>query len=83
MSSAIGVVMADKTGLTEIYDYSFLWTAGGRTDHQGQTRPPTPEERAAEVSALLEESLGLRLEPQKAIPVEMIVVDQVEKPTEN
>ncbi len=31
----------------------------------------------------MEEQLGLRLQAEKSIPVEMIVVDRVEMPTEN
>jgi len=40
-------------------------------------------EKAENLSALLEQQLGLRLQPEKAISVEALVIDSVELPSPN
>lgn len=80
----------DKTGLSEVYDYEFylpLPQAGQRGNGPGQIAgPPTPAEvfawRAPAIATALEKQLGLRLQAEK-VRAEVIVVDQVEKPTPN
>jgi len=87
--STIGAPVVDKTGLTRAYDYEFVPVGrgggGGRggPGQVGQPGPPTPADRAANISALLEDQLGLRLENEKAIPVDVVVIDRAEKPSEN
>lgn len=86
LSGPVSALVVNKTELTEIYDYAFPIIAGSTyhpPDAQGRMSPPTPAERAAEVSALMEEHLGLRLQAEKAIATEMIVLDHVEQPSEN
>jgi uncharacterized protein (TIGR03435 family) len=41
-----------------------------------------PEDSEASIFTVLQESLGLKLEPAKA-PVEFLVIDHVERPSEN
>jgi uncharacterized protein (TIGR03435 family) len=65
--------VADKTGLTGNYDIDLRWTPD---DKQG-----TPDAGPTLFTAL-EEQLGLRLEPAKG-PVDVFVIDHVEKPSEN
>jgi uncharacterized protein (TIGR03435 family) len=73
----LGVTVADKTGLDGVYDFELRWV---RDDTSATSAA------AAGLPSLfsaLEETLGLRLQPQK-VPVEIIVVDHVERaPTEN
>jgi uncharacterized protein (TIGR03435 family) len=38
---------------------------------------------AENLSALIEEQLGLRLQPEKAVSVEALVIDSVEPPSPN
>ena len=57
----------DKTGLRDKYDFTLQWA---------------PEENQAAIFAAVQEQLGLRLDPQTA-PVEVLVVDHAEKPSEN
>jgi len=74
----------DRTGLKGGYDFDLSWTPdlppgfpeGGLINGQPvDTSGPT-------VFAALEKQLGLKLEPQKG-PVEVLVIDHVEKPVEN
>jgi uncharacterized protein (TIGR03435 family) len=84
----MAVPVINRTDLTEVYDYEFWLSprAGGAgqrgTSGDGQ-RPQTAEERDKMISGLLEEQLGLRLVPEKAIPIEVVVIEKVEKPSEN
>jgi uncharacterized protein (TIGR03435 family) len=67
----------DKTGLTGKYDLSLKW----RPDNQ----PPSDKGSDDELPGLftaLQEQLGLKLEPSKG-PVDTLIIDHVEMPTEN
>jgi len=68
-----GRFVVDKTGLTGNYDIDLKWTPD---DQQG-----TPDAGPTLFTAL-EEQLGLKLVPAKG-PVDTLVVDHVERPTEN
>jgi uncharacterized protein (TIGR03435 family) len=70
-----GRPVLDKTGLRGFYDFTLDWTP----DYGG---PPPPNSSGIDIFTALQEQLGLKLEPQKA-PIEMIVVDHAEKPSEN
>jgi len=61
----------DLTGLTGRYDFKLEWTPDGDADGTGGS-----------VFAAVQEQLGLRLE-SKTGPIEVIVIDHVEKPEEN
>ena len=75
--------VVDKTGLTGKYDFTLKWIPDDRrTPTVGQqgtddTPPPGPS-----IFTAIQEQLGLRLEPQKG-PVEVLVIDHVERPSEN
>jgi uncharacterized protein (TIGR03435 family) len=64
----------DQTGLTGKYDFRLLLTPEYRSRNQSNPADISP------VSAVGE--LGLKLAPQKA-PVEILVIDHLEKPTAN
>jgi len=83
-----GRVVVDKTGLKGIYDFTLKWTpmemaAGGAAESNGSAAGGHADD-ATEPSLLtaLEERLGLKLEAQKA-PVEVLVIDHVERPSAN
>jgi uncharacterized protein (TIGR03435 family) len=63
----------DKTGLTGNYDYKMEWA----TDPASEA-----DSNAPSIFTAAQEELGLKLEPKKA-PVEVLVIDQVTKPSEN
>jgi len=88
LSNFLGRPVIDKTGLTAKYDFELQWTPD-----QGQTFGPPggpppgvevqpPDPTGPTIFTALQEQLGLRLESQKG-PVDMIVIDRVEKPSEN
>ena len=77
-----GTPVIDKTGLKGAYEYQFeplsaLWGAWGGGPAQ------SPAETAENVSAALEQQLGLRLQPERAVSVEALVIDSVEPPSPN
>jgi len=74
LSDATGRIVVDKTGLTGIYNITLKWTPDG-TATSDPNAPP-------DLFTAIEEQLGLKLVPAKA-PVDVIVVDHVERPTEN
>jgi uncharacterized protein (TIGR03435 family) len=75
LSSYVGRPVLDKTGLPAAYDFTLNWTP----DSGGQ---PNPDLNGVDLFTALQEQLGLKLESQKA-PIEMLVIDRAEKPSEN
>jgi uncharacterized protein (TIGR03435 family) len=69
--------IADHTGLTGTYDLDVLFTPD---DQRLQSDPDVAQ--APALQKAIEESLGLRLEKGKG-PVEVIVIDHMEQPSEN
>jgi uncharacterized protein (TIGR03435 family) len=69
--------VVDKTGIDGVYDFEFRWT------NDDQTPNGIDADAAPSLLTALQETLGLRLQPQK-VPVEIVVVDHVERvPSEN
>ncbi len=79
LSFPLDRTVIDKTGLTGRYDFRLQWTAdnvvNGAADNSAADAPPN-------LFTAIEEQLGLKLQPAKG-PVETLVVDHVEQPTEN
>ena len=69
----VGRTVVDKTGLKGTYDFTLQFTPQQST---------APDSTAPSIFTAIQEQLGLKLEPQKA-PMEVIVIDQIEKPSEN
>jgi uncharacterized protein (TIGR03435 family) len=72
--------VVDRTGLVGGFDLHLRWTADAPEANakSGVTADPT----GLAIFTALKEQLGLRLESAKA-PVEMLVIDHVEQPSEN
>jgi uncharacterized protein (TIGR03435 family) len=68
----VGRVVVNKTGLDGGYDFTLDYAPDGADP--SDTRPS--------IFTALEEQLGLKLEPARG-PVDVIVVDHIERPTEN
>jgi uncharacterized protein (TIGR03435 family) len=65
--------VVDKTDLNGFYDFVFV---------QPRTILPSPDSSETTLFEELQDQLGLKLEPIKA-PVEFLVIDHAEKPSEN
>ena len=80
MSRLVGRVIVNRTGLQGRYDFDLKFvpdaelTAGPAAD-----RPP---DALPSLLVALEEQLGLKLEAQRA-PVDVVVVDSIQRPTED
>lgn len=73
LSYELDHILVDKTGLTGFYDIDLKWTPDDA---------PAGESSAPSLRTALKEQLGLKIESQRG-PVEVLVVDQVERPTPN
>jgi len=77
--------VVDKTGLAGEFDFTLRWTPD-ETQFAGMgvhVPPPVDNPSAPpELFTAIQEQLGLRLEAQK-IPSEVLVIDRVERPSEN
>ena len=85
LSNSARQPVIDKTGLKGLFDFSIDLTPSENdlppTAALGATAA-NPDNAFARLSAALEEQLGLRLEPRK-IPVDNLIIDHVERPSEN
>jgi uncharacterized protein (TIGR03435 family) len=89
LARQIDHLVVDQTGLKGEYDFALKWTpeAGEGQMFRGAGGPPgdgapPPEASGPSIFTALQEQLGLKLEAQKG-PVDTIVIDHVERPSEN
>jgi uncharacterized protein (TIGR03435 family) len=98
LSQEVGATVVDQTGLTGKYDFEATWGIEGTAmSSMVSAAPPPPTAGSAEavrtdllpaapggpnLFEALKKQLGLRLEKAK-IPVEHLVIDRIEKLTEN
>jgi uncharacterized protein (TIGR03435 family) len=79
LAKATGRVVLDKTGLDGRFDVTLRWTPDeGPAMLNGAPVPDPPPS----IFTAVQEQLGLKLEPGKG-PVDVLVIDHVEMPTEN
>ena len=71
LGSQLNQAVIDKTGLKGTFDFKLEWAK----DDTGEATAPL-------IFTALQEQLGLRLEARK-VPMEVIVADSVDKPSEN
>jgi uncharacterized protein (TIGR03435 family) len=74
LSKDVGRPVVDKTGIEGRYHLTLKWTPD---DAAPASDPSEPS-----IFTALQEQLGLKLEPQKG-PVEVLVIDHIEMPSEN
>jgi uncharacterized protein (TIGR03435 family) len=72
-----GRIVEDKTGLTGNYDIDLHWAEDMNSGGGG-----SPDASGPSIYTALQEQLGLKLESQKG-PVQVLVLDHVEQPSEN
>jgi uncharacterized protein (TIGR03435 family) len=80
ISRGLDSPIVDKTGLAGYYDYTIEITPERITGPDGQDRLAPPDVKM--ISDALKAQLGLRLDPVKT-SVDRIIIDHVEKPSEN
>jgi uncharacterized protein (TIGR03435 family) len=75
LSQAVARTVTDETGLQGSYDMALRWTPESALAQAGPDAPPS-------LFTAVQEQMGLRLQARKGA-TEVIVVDHVERPTEN
>jgi uncharacterized protein (TIGR03435 family) len=73
LSQLLGRPVVDKTGLQGLYDAQLQWTPD---------QAPPADSNGPSIFKALQEQLGLKLDSAKG-PVDVLVVDSVQKPTAN
>jgi uncharacterized protein (TIGR03435 family) len=91
LTDILGRTVLDQTGLKGNYDINLQWTPdqshdamfnepdGGRS---GTDNTPPPDASGPSIFTALQQQLGLRLESTKG-PVDVLVIDHIERPSEN
>ncbi len=91
LSRRLGRPVLDQTGLKGNYDFTLQWTpdeghgamAKVQTDAgPGTVAPPLPGSSGPSIFTAIQEQLGLKLESTKG-PLDVIVIDHIERPSEN
>lgn len=89
ISREVGKIVLDKTGLTANYDYVFQYTPENFRPRTDLTEPSPgsgmvlpPDFGVISIFTAVQEQLGLKLESVKA-PLDVIVIDRVERPSGN
>jgi uncharacterized protein (TIGR03435 family) len=79
LSRDLKMLVVDRTALTGAYNFTLRWDAD-------RPRIADPDDAAADLrfqmSSAIAEQLGLTLKPQR-LPLEILVIDHAEKPSEN
>ncbi len=83
LASQVGRDVLDQTGLTGKYNFKFSFSPDlNRSPDIATPDAPRADTSGPSIFTALQEQLGLRLDTQKA-PVEIIVIDSVQKPSDN
>jgi uncharacterized protein (TIGR03435 family) len=78
----VGREVVDRTGLTGEFDFDLQFSAPPTTGSVDAGIPVAPLDDAASIFTAVQEQLGLKLESTRG-PVELMVIDSAERPTEN
>ena len=91
LSQQLGRTVLDQTGLKGKYDIALKWTPDQNPDgmvqgpdggRPGAESAPPPDSSGPSIFTAIQEQLGLKLEPTKG-PVDVIVIDHIERPSAN
>ena len=80
LSRQLGTPVVNKTGLQGRYDFNLNWSNATGNSGAGDASSGNPG--APSLFTAVQEQLGLKLDPQNA-PMQVLVIDRVEKPIEN
>ena len=82
-SRELGRVVVDKTGLDGRYDLSLKWTPDtSATPMDSGKQDATSSDSGPSIFTAFQEQLGLKLESSRG-PVQVLIIDHIELPTEN
>jgi uncharacterized protein (TIGR03435 family) len=76
LAGAAGRVIVDKTGLTGAYELTLRYAG------QAVNGTERPSEELPSIFTAVQEQLGLKLEADRA-PLQLVVIDRIERPTED
>jgi len=81
LSSIVGRSVIDRSGLTGFFDWDLEWAPapGEATPPARNDAPVAPLTDGPSIFTALEEQLGLKLQSERG-PVEVVVIDSVERP---
>jgi uncharacterized protein (TIGR03435 family) len=88
LTREIGRPILDRTGLKGTYEFELEWSPDANDVAEnlgGNERPATatvPDVTGPSIFTALQQQLGLKLESQKG-PIEIIVINRVERPAAN
>lgn len=85
LSNVVGRKVIDQTGLKGDYSFELKWTPDESHDQGFKgpgDAPAAPDANGPSIFTAIQEQLGLKLESQKS-PVDLLVIDHVEKASEN
>jgi uncharacterized protein (TIGR03435 family) len=82
ISNRVGRVVVDRTGLAGNWDFELTYAPGPSPGGQPDGVPAAVNSDAPDLFTAVREQLGFKLESTKG-PVDVLVIDHVEKPTEN
>lgn len=84
LTQQTGRTVVDNTGLKGNYDFTLHWTPDLALTPNGGGGPDssTSSDSGPSMFTAIQEQLGLKLESQRG-PVEILVIDHVERPSEN
>lgn len=83
----VGRLVVDQTELKGSYDWTLKWSpelpgAKPTNDNHANADGPPPDTSGVSLFTALQEQLGLKLESKRG-PVDTIVIDNIDKPSEN
>lgn len=81
-NSLLGRNVIDRTGLTGTFDIHLTWAMDPLTASADAGAAPPPDVTGPSIVTALREQLGLKLESARG-PVEVLVIDHVERPSAN
>jgi uncharacterized protein (TIGR03435 family) len=82
LSNLAGRPIHDKTGLTGKYDITYQMELRPPPQEDGSPAPVPPDFFSSQISNIVQDQLGLKLTAAKGM-VESLVIDHVERPSEN
>jgi uncharacterized protein (TIGR03435 family) len=80
LSTVAGRIVVERTGLAGNFDLELSWS--GDAAEGNAVNPPPAANDGPSLFTAIQEQLGLKLDPQRG-PVDVIVIDSVERPVED